>query len=134
MSITLAEIASARQTLLAIESTNAATLNSMDFATLKSTLYGWAGAGYTESFLAYSFPIQLPPAQFQELYDCSDGTPRDIWEYIAFFLGKTIPEYIANYQANIQGITLTYSLTNTTGTEFGTPNAPYIFNIHVTRT
>lgn len=120
--VNILDIINSQSLFIQIEQQNKTNLNSLNFTTFKTTLYKWAALNYPDSFLAYSFPVTTPPMA-AGLYSCSDGTPRSIWDYIPFFLNKSIQDWLADYQAKVSGITLTFSI-----------NAdPYVLNIHVTR-
>ena len=120
--LSINDIMNSRETLVATEETNKATLTSLDFNLLKTNLYTWASKGYPDSYVAFSFPI-ISPGTTNGALSCSDGNSRNIWDYIPFFLGKSVSELFESYQAQIHGITLTYSL----------QASPFIMNMHVTR-
>jgi hypothetical protein len=120
--VNIADIINSHNVFIQIEQQNKTNLNSLNFTTFKTTMYKWAALNYPASFLAYSFPVTTPPMT-GGLYSCSDGTPRSIWDYIPFFLNKSIQDWLAAYQTKVSGINLTFSI-----------NAdPYVINIHVTR-
>jgi len=120
--VNIFDIINSHNTILQIEQQNKTNLNSLDFSVFKTTLYKWAALNYPDSFLAYSFPVTTPPLN-AGLYSCSDGNPKNIWDYIPYCLNMSIQDWLSGYQAKVSGITLSFSI-----------NAdPYILNIHVTR-
>jgi hypothetical protein len=120
--IDIHQIMNSHNIFLEIEEQNKTNLNSLDFSVFKTTLYKWAALNYPDSFLAYSFPVTTPPIS-AGLYPCSDGNPKNIWDYIPYCLKMSIPDWLSRYQAKVSGITLSFSV-----------NAdPYYINIHVTR-
>jgi hypothetical protein len=121
--IDIHEIINSHNVFVEIEQQNKTNLNSLDFSVFKTTLYKWAALNYPDSFLAYSFPVTTPPMAAAGLYSCSDGNPKNIWDYIPYCLNMSIQDWISHYQAKVNGITLSFSV-----------NAdPYVINIHVTR-
>jgi len=120
--IDINQIMNSHNIFLEVEQQNKTNLNSLDFSVFKSTLYKWAALNYPDSYLAYSFPVTTPPIS-AGLYPCSDGNPKNIWDYIPYCLKTSIPDWLSGYQAKVSGITLSFSV-----------NAdPYYINIHVTR-
>lgn len=116
------DIFNSHNTLIQIERQNKEMFASLDFSQFKNTLYKWAALNYPDSFLAYSFPVTTPPVT-NCIYCCSDGNPKNIWDYIPYCLGMSIQDWLNSYQAKVSGITLSFSV-----------NAnPYVLNIHVTR-
>lgn len=116
------DIINSHNILLEIEKENKRTLNTLDFSVFKTNLYKWGSLNYPDSFQAYSFPVTTP-SMSSGLYLCSDGNPKNIWDYIPFCLNMSIPEWLSAYQAKVNGITLSFSVNEN----------PYIINIHVTR-
>jgi len=122
--ITLDEITNSHEALLTTEATNKTTLNSMNFTVFRANLSGWAAAGYADSYICYTFSIVTPPVdRVTGNFSCSDGTPRGIWDYIPFCLGTSIQDLVDSYQAQLYGMTLSFSLSG----------APYILNLHVSK-
>ena len=120
--IDINQIMNSHNIFVEIEEQNKTNLNSLDFSVFKTTLYKWAALNYPDSFLAYSFPVTTPP-MLSGLYPCSDGNPKNIWDYIPYCLKMSIQDWLSAYQAKVSGITLSFSV-----------NAdPYYINIHVTR-
>lgn len=120
--IDINEIMNSLNTLTEIQEQNKKQFASLDFSAFKTTLYKWAALKYPDSFLAYSFPVTTPPMT-AGLYSCSDGNPKNIWDYIPYCLGMSIQDWLISYQQKVNGITLSFSV-----------NAdPYVLNIHVTR-
>jgi hypothetical protein len=105
---------------LTIENTNKATFQNLDYDVLKGNLITWASKGFSDSYPVYELPVSIPDISNQ-LIPCSDGTMRNIWDYIAFFLGSTLQELMDVYNKNIDGVTLTFSLQAN----------PYILVLHV---
>jgi hypothetical protein len=120
--VNLDDIINSHNTLIEIESRNKTTLNSLDFNQFKSNLYKWAAQGYPDSFLAYSFPVNTPPMTVN-LYNCSDGNPKNIWDYIPFCLNLSLQDWVNVYQQKVNGLKLSFSVNEN----------PYVVNIHVTR-
>lgn len=116
------DIVDSHNTLVEIESQNKLALNGLDYSALKQSLYKWAALGYPDSHLAYSFPV-ITPLTTAYTYPCSDGNSRTIWDYIPFFLGTSINDWLANYQTKMNGITLSFSVNSN----------PYVLNLHVSR-
>jgi len=120
--VNILDIINSHNVFVEIEQQNKTNLNSLDFSVFKTTLYKWAALNYPDSFLAYSFPVTTPPMA-SGLYSCSDGNPKNIWDYIPYCLNMSIQDWLTRYQAKVSGITLSFSV-----------NAdPYVLNIHVTR-
>jgi len=120
--VILDDIINSHDTLLATEEHNKKTFNSLDFSIFKTNLYKWAAQGYPDSFQAYSFPVTTPMID-AGLYMCSDGNPKTIWDYIPYCIGHSIQDWLNLYQQKVNGITLSFSVTQN----------PYTLNIHVTR-
>ena len=108
--ITLDQIMNSQQTLLAVEAGNKTTMNSMDFSAFRTNLYGWASAGYPDSYLAYTFLLNMPPTDASGNFNCSDGTARSFTDYVPFCLGTSIQTLVDGYQAQLYGMTLSYAL------------------------
>jgi hypothetical protein len=120
--VNIFDIINSHNVFVQFEQQNKTNLNSLDFSLFKTTLYKWAALNYPDSFLAYSFPVATPPIA-SGLYPCSDGNPKNIWDYIPYCLGMSIQDWLAAYQAKVNGINLSFSV-----------NAdPFVINIHVTR-
>jgi len=120
--VNLDDVMNSHNTLIEIELQNKTTLNSLNFNLLKSNLYKWAAQGYPDSFLAYSFPV-MTPCMNACLYNCSDGNPKNIWDYIPFCLNLSLQDWVNMYQGKVNGIKLSFSVNEN----------PYVVNIHVTR-
>lgn len=121
MSITLDDIVNTHQSYIRAEEQIKGTLTSLDFNLLKTNLYAWAAKGYEDSYPAYQLPVTA--SETNGLIPCSDGTLRNIWDYIPFCLGSSISELIQSYEAKLHGISLSFSLQAN----------PYILVIHVTK-
>jgi hypothetical protein len=120
--VSLDDIINSRTTLLEIEAQNKKTFYTLDFSQFKTTLYKWAAQGYPDSFLAYSFPVITPPMT-GSVYNCSDGNPKNIWDYIPFCLNLSLQDWLTTYQQKVNGMTLSFSINEN----------PYVVNIHVSR-
>ena len=120
--VSLDEIMNSHNTLIEIENQNKVTFNSLNFVQFKANLYKWAAMDYPDSFLAYSFPVILPPS-FNSFYNCSDGISKNIWDYIPYCMGSSIVDWMNEYQTKVNGITLSFSISTN----------PYILNLHVSR-
>ena len=120
--ISIDDIMNSQKALLATEIQNKTTLTSMDFNALKTNLYTWASLGFPDSFLAFTFTI-VSPTMINGNCSCSDGVARGIWDYVPFCLGTSIQTLVDGYQAQIQGINLSFSLSA----------SPYVLNLHVTK-
>ena len=120
--ISMDELLHTTSNCLTIENTNKATFQNLDYDVLKKNLITWAAKGFPDSYRVYELPVSIPDISNQ-LIPCSDGTVRDIWGYIVFFLGSTLQELMDVYNTNMDGITLTSSLQAN----------PYILVLHVIR-
>jgi hypothetical protein len=120
--VSIDDIMNSHNTLVEIESRNKTNLNSLDFTQFKTNLYKWAAQGYPDSFLTYSFPVMIP-SMTGTLYNCSDGNPKNIWDYIPYCLNLSLEDWLKVYQQKVNGIKLSFSINEN----------PYIINIHVTR-
>jgi len=107
--ITLSQLVNMNSTLTAIETSNKASLETTDTALLITNLQKWAASGFQESYTVYEFTI-VPSQKEGNTYKCSDGVSRTIWDYIPFFLGYSIQELVANLQAQIEDIKLSFSV------------------------
>lgn len=91
-----------------VETENKTVFMALDFTqeTTKAKLIQWVSQGFPANYLITTLPVKglLQPAT--GFYRCSDGTDRSLEEYIQFFLGITIQDYIQRYQNTLQGITL----------------------------
>jgi hypothetical protein len=118
--ISMDELLQTTSSCLTVENTNKATFQNLDYDVLKRNLITWASKGFPDSYPVYELPVSIPDISNQ-LIPCSDGTMRNIWDYIAFFLGSTIQELMDVYNKNMDGVTLTFSLQAN----------PYILVLHV---
>lgn len=121
--ISIDELLQTTSRCLTVENTNKATFQNLDYDVLKRNLITWASKGFSDSYPVYELPVSIPDISNQ-LIPCSDGTMRNIWDYIAFFLGSTIQELMDVYNKNMDGVTLTFSLQAN----------PYILVLHVKST
>ena len=120
--LSLNEIINSHNTLLEIENLNKTNFYSLNFGQFRANLYKWAAQGYPDSFLAYSFPV-MTPSMNGYLYNCSDGNPKNIWDYIPFCLNLSLQDWLNTYQQKVDGIKLSFSVNEN----------PYVVNIHVCR-
>lgn len=103
--ITLNDILSTVDLIEQKEAADKATLESigtMTFETLKAKLVQWAKAGFPNAYEIYQVHI-LPPTV------CSDGTIREITDYIQFCSGKTIHEHVSVLQAKVTDMVISFA-------------------------
>ena len=103
--ITLNDILSTVDLIEQKEAADKATLESigtMTFETLKAKLVQWAKAGFPNAYEIYQVHI-VPPTV------CSDGTTRDLTEYIQFCSGKAMYEHISILQAKVTGMIISFA-------------------------
>ena len=74
----------------------------MTFETLKAKLVQWAKAGFPNAYEIYQVHI-VPPTV------CSDGTTREITDYIQFCSGKTIHEHVSVLQAKVTDMVISFA-------------------------
>ena len=120
--VNISDIINSHNLLIHLEEQNKTNLGALDFVQFKTTLYKWAALNYPDSFLAYTFPV-VTPTVVNNMYPCSDGKPRNIWDYIPFCLGNPLDAWLMTYQGQVAGIKLSFSI-----------NAePYNINVHVSK-
>jgi hypothetical protein len=107
--ITLDDLISSTAALQAIEASNKQKLELFDNSVLLANLHQWAGAGFQDSYVVYQFSI-IPPQKTMNMYSCSDGTPRTVWDYIPFCLGYPLTTLVATFQARVSGMTFSFSV------------------------
>jgi len=107
--ISISELMTSNATFVATEQGNKQRLEILDTTLFIQNLHTWAGAGYTDSFIVYNFPLVIP-TKIGSLYQCSDGVNRTLWDYIPFCLGYPILTLVQNIEARVSGINLTFSL------------------------
>jgi hypothetical protein len=107
--ISLDDLMKSNVALQATESANKLTLETFDSSILMNNLHMWAGAGYPDSYPVYQFGITTPPKTLQK-YNCSDGTPRTIWDYVVFCLGYPIQTLVTSFQQRVAGMNFSFSL------------------------
>jgi hypothetical protein len=105
--ISLTDLINSNEYLLNIESVNKSVFTSLNYMTLKNNLLLWAGQGYSNTYIVYTFPVN--GLVEDGLYKCSDGNPRDLQKYIDFFLEIPLIQLIKSYQDNLQGISISIS-------------------------
>ena len=64
----------------------------------------WATAGFPENYTLLSFTIN-PPSP------CSDGTTRNVYDYISYLIGTDISEAVTKFDGFFQGMTIAYNIT-----------------------
>ena len=107
--ISLDELAISNETLKATEAANKMSLEVFDSSILMSNLHKWAGTGYQGSYVVYELKV-VTPIKVTALYNCSDGTPRNVWDYIPFCLGYPITTLVDSFQQRVTGMNFTFSL------------------------
>ena len=107
--ISLDDLITSNAALKATEATNKQNLEALDTSVLMNNLHQWAGTGFQASYSVYQFQI-VTPVKTTALYNCSDGTPRNVWDYIPFCLGYPITTLVANYQQKVAGMHFSFSL------------------------
>ena len=107
--ISLNELATSNAALKATEAANKKSLEAFDSSILMNNLHQWAGTGFQASYVVYQLQV-VTPVKTTSLYNCSDGTPRNVWDYIPFCLGYPITTLVANFQNKVEGMTFTFSL------------------------
>lgn len=103
--ITLNDILSTVELIEQKEATDKAALESIGaitFETLKAKLVQWAKAGFPNAYEIYQVSI-VPPTV------CSDGTTRDLSNYIQFCSGKTIHEHVAVLQTKVTDMIVSFA-------------------------
>jgi hypothetical protein len=120
--VTLEALLSSVNTFSAIETGNKNTLETLNTATFMQNLHAWAATGFIDSYSVYQFTLVAPQLTGNK-YSCSDGTPRALFDYIPFFLGYSLPTFMATLQTKVAGITLSYSVSED----------PIILQIHASR-
>ena len=81
---------------------NLESIGAITFETLKAKLVQWAKAGFPNAYEIYQVNI-VPPAV------CSDGTARDLTDYIVFCSGKTIQEHVAVLQEKVTDMVVSFA-------------------------
>ena len=64
----------------------------------------WATAGFPENYTLLSFTI-TPPSP------CSDGTTRNVYNYISYLIGKDLGETVTKFDGFFDGMTIAYNIT-----------------------
>jgi hypothetical protein len=107
--ISLDELANSNAALKATELANKQSLEAFDSSVLMNNLHTWAGTGFQASYPVYQLQV-VTPVKTTSLYNCSDGTPRNVWDYIPFCLGYPITTLVATFQQKVTGMTFSFSL------------------------
>lgn len=104
--ITLDALKASVEALTAKQAADTAALKAM-FDTSQNgiveKLHRWAGAGFPLGFVVLSTGIAVPPT-------CLDGVARTLPEYVAHLMGEPIENSVAALQAQLEGITLGWSM------------------------
>lgn len=103
--ISLNDILSAVELIQQKEDTDKANLESIGnitFDVLRAKLVQWAKAGFPNAYEIYQVNI-VPPTV------CSDGTARDLTDYIVFCSGKTIQEHVAVLQEKVTDMIISFA-------------------------
>lgn len=107
--ISLTELMNSTSTLKAIEAANKQRLEMFDSTILINNLQQWAGSGFQDSYIVYQLPV-VSSEKSGNVYTCSDGTNRTVWDYIAFCLGYPITTLVANFQSKVHDMTFSFSV------------------------
>jgi hypothetical protein len=107
--ITLDDLITSTSALQAIEASNKQKLELFDNSVLLANLHQWAGSGFQNSYLVYQLSI-VTPQKNANMYLCSDGTSKTVWDYIPFCLGYPITTLVATFQARVSGMTFSFSV------------------------
>ena len=103
--ITLNDILSTVELIEQKEAADKAALESIGaitFETLKAKLVQWAKAGFPNAYEIYQVSI-VPPTV------CSDGTTRDLTDYILFCSGKTIHDHVSLLQDKVTDMIVSFA-------------------------
>lgn len=105
--ITLADILSAAEVIQSKEQADKTALDAIgaqSFESLRTKLIQWGVAGFSNAYPILSISIEPPSV-------CSDGVVRNLTDYIAFCSGKSIDAHIAELQAKLGGMLVSYANT-----------------------
>ena len=67
----------------------------------------WATLGFPSNYTLLSFNI-VPPTT------CSDGTTRNMYDYISYIIGKDLGDSVTKFDGFFQGMTIAYNITGST--------------------
>jgi len=104
--MTITDLMNSHEALVQRESADAVTLSQLsspDEGVLKSTLFLWARAGFTDIYPVLSLTLTPPGV-------CADGVSRELFDYVPYLTGKSIAEMMSILQDKLNGIQLSYSL------------------------
>jgi hypothetical protein len=107
--ISIENLASSNATLKATEMSNKNSLELFDESIFMNNLHKWAGLGFQASYPVYELKV-VTPVKTTELFNCSDGTPRNVWDYIPFCLGYPITQLVDTFQRRVSGMSFSFSL------------------------
>jgi len=110
--ISLSELMTSNAALKATEAANKQSLEMCDAPTLLNNLQQWAGTGFQASYPVYQLQV-VTPIKTTTLYNCSDGIPRNVWDYIPFCLGYPITTLVSSFQQRVSGMNFSFSLEET---------------------
>lgn len=77
-------------------------IGSASLDSLRPTLIQWASMGLPNAYVLMSIPIAPPSV-------CSDGVSRGLADYITFCSGKSIADHVAELQAKLVGMTVSFA-------------------------
>ena len=103
--MSLADILNSVEVIQQKETNDKATLESIGTTSaesLRPALITWATRGLPNAFPILEIAIQ-PPAQ------CSDGVSRSLTDYIVFCTGQTIESLVAQLQAKLTGMVVSFA-------------------------
>ena len=103
----LEDILSSVELLRSKESADKSLLESIatiSFDSLKPKLIQWAVSGFRNAYTIYEIPMVAPPL-------CSDGETRTLQDYVEFVSGKTIQAIVAELQARLADIVVSFAYT-----------------------
>jgi len=121
--ISIEDLASSNAALKATELANKNSLELFDESIFMNSLHKWAGTGFQASYPVYELKV-VTPVKTTELFNCSDGTPRNVWDYIPFCLGYPITQLVDTFQRRVSGMSFSFSLEDVPS---------IILKIHVTK-
>lgn len=103
--ITIDDILNTQEVLKQKELTDKALLDSigsMSHEELKTKLIRWASSGFPNVYEVHQVSINVPSK-------CSDGTIRNLTDYIQFCSGKTIQEHVDILQQKATGMIFSFA-------------------------
>jgi hypothetical protein len=110
--ISIDDLVSAHDLLLQKEAADKLTVSvfaTPETSDLTGKLYMWAKGGFAPIYPLYTVVLQVPQT-------CADGVSRNFYEYTRYLLGDEIGVAMAALNARLPGMTLSYSLTDTSAT------------------